>query len=167
MSDRNDRYRLSQLLFAGLLSAAFHAGFAPAAGSQPPPSLFVGAAEADVHVELAVHQWFPGNVTADDQTGMAPVKLLALVDSPLVSQVRSTASCSRYGMVREALACAIGWGVPMLRAARTARRVVKLIRKDSSNVFDIMSLALGTFFCAEFYQSYEFWEQCRRESGGC
>ena len=135
--------------------------------ASPPPSLFVGAAEADVHVELAVHQWFPGNVTADDQTGMAPVKLLALVDSLLVSQVRSTAGCSRYGMVREALACAIGWGVPMLRAARTARRVVKLIRKDSSNVFDIMSLALGTFFCAEFYQSYELWEQCRRESGGC
>ncbi len=44
----SDRYRLSQFLFAGLLSAAFQAGVAPAATGalQSPSSFFVGATEA-------------------------------------------------------------------------------------------------------------------------
>ena len=164
-----DGCRIPHFLVAGLLSAAFHAGVAPVAAgviqSPPPPpfSLFVGAA-ADGDVELAVRQRLPDHMTADDQPGTTSVQLLVPV-SPLVSQVRSTASCSYYGMVREAVLCVIGWGIPALKGWRMGRKTLRAIR-DGVNVLDAVSMVLGSFFCMEIYESYEAWEQCRR-GGEC
>lgn len=81
------------------------------------------------------------------------------------SQVRSTASCSYYGMVREAVLCAIGWGIPALKGWRMGRRTLRAIR-DGVNALDAVSMILGSFFCMEIYDSYEAWEQCRR-GGEC
>ena len=152
MSDRNDRYRLSQLLFAGLLSAAFHAGFAPAAGSQPPPPApaFAWLDVADGDVEEAEALTIYQHLAVDAAVIATNVKddeCETLLTASVLAETSLPSSCGVLvaRAVGGLVLCAASYGVPAWRLLRLARAIRGALRSGK------WSDVVGSFFCADAY----------------
>ena len=151
----NGRCRIPNLLVAGLLSAAFHAGVVPVAtgASQSPlfpTSDFVGVTEVRSNERFPMSEGRAAfKLASENETVALPEDCVAVQISG--SGADATVVCDWGWLALESGLCLASAGIVGIKFFKIARKVRKAIKKGNADFIDYMAGVVTGVFCGSMW----------------